>query len=180
MIGSKPVDRPYDFVEVLAGHAVVAQLAGFAGLIVTVDEFEVEQVLTRIQYERVSELLHVLGEYFGGRLDYSPSPLGIFFATVGNDGHEGDEAIASMVGASSDAHFHLEPWSREQRAELAERIHGVYCDAYGISPAFNCAGVDNVERQLSKFGDGESGIVRSFIKRYVALLDMDYGPPSSQ
>lgn len=180
MIGSQAGNRPYDFVEVLAGHAVIAQLAGFTGLIVTVDEFEVEQVLTRLQYERVSELLDVLGEYFGGRLNYSPAPLGIFFATVGNDGHEGDEAIASMVGTSDNAHFHLEPWSREQRAELAERIHGVYCDAYGISPIFNCASVDIVERQLSKFGDGDSGLVRSFIKRYVALLDMDYGPPSSQ
>jgi hypothetical protein len=165
---------------VLAGHAKVAQLAGFKGLIVTVDEFEVEQVLTRNQYERVTELLQVLTEYFKDQLDYEPAPLGMFFATVGDDDHDGDQAISAMVGVSPDAHFYLEPWSLEERAELAERIHGVYCHAYAIDSPFDGALVDDVEHQLTVYGDEDSGLVRAFIKRYVARLDVVYGPSSTK
>jgi hypothetical protein len=179
MIGSRVEDRPYDFVEVLAGHAVVAQLGGFKGLIVTVDEFEVERVLTRLQYQRVSDLLQILTDYFNDKLDYTGAPLGMFFATVGDDDHEGDEAISAMVGNSRDAHYYLESWSCEQRSELAERIYGVYCAAYGITSGYDSALADNVECQLSFYGDGDSGLVRAFIKSYVALLDVVFGPPFS-
>jgi hypothetical protein len=177
MIGSTVADRPYDFVEVLAGHAVLAKMSGFKGLIVTVDEFEVEQMLTRVQYERVNDLLQVLTAYFNDKLEYQAAPLGMFFATVGDDGHEGDQAIAAMVGVSPNARHDLESWSRAQRAELAERIFGVYCASYGITAEFDTALVDNVERQLFAYGVSDSGLVRAFIKRCVALLDAAHGPP---
>jgi hypothetical protein len=179
MIGNRVPDRPYDFVEVLAGHAVVARLAGLKGLIVTVDEFEVEQVLTATQYQRVKDLLEVLTKYLNDQLDYEAAPLGMFFATVGDDDHEGDEAIAAMVGSSPDAQHLLEPWSRAKRVELAERIYDVYCEAYGIDAPFDNVVAGSVERQLSAHGDGDSGLVRAFIKRYVAALDSAFGPPFS-
>lgn len=176
MIGSKVEYRPYDFVEVLAGHALVAKLARFKGLIVTVDEFEVESILTRFQYQRVTDMLDVLTEYFNDKLSYNAAPLGMFFATVGDDDHEGDQAIGKMIGPEDDAHFYLEPWSLDRRHELAERIHGVYCAAYGIDLEFDRNVVIQVENQLNKFGDGDSGLVRAFIKRFVALLDSAHGP----
>jgi hypothetical protein len=183
MIGSRVEDRPFDFVEVLAGHATIARLAGYKGLVVTVDEFEVEQTQTRfqtrLQHSRVQELLGILTKYFAGNLDYAPAPLAMFFATVGADDHEGDNAISAMVGDSPDGHHYLEPWSAHQRAELAERIHGVYCDAYGLSADFDIQPIQRVEEQLRRFGDADSGLVRAFIKRYVALLDVAYGPPAA-
>ncbi|NLK52996.1 MAG: DUF2791 family P-loop domain-containing protein, partial [Syntrophomonadaceae bacterium] len=42
MIGHRVKERPYDFIESLAGHAMLAKLAGYKGLVVTIDEFETE------------------------------------------------------------------------------------------------------------------------------------------
>lgn len=64
MIGNTVVDRPYDFVGSLAGNAIIAQLAGLRGLVVTIDEFEVEQsqlALSRLY--RVQQLLTAIHAY---------------------------------------------------------------------------------------------------------------------
>jgi len=40
--------RGMDLVESLAGHAALARLAGFKGLVVTIDEFEIEYIDKKI------------------------------------------------------------------------------------------------------------------------------------
>lgn len=42
MIGRAVGDRPYDFIEAIVGHTAVAHFAGYRGLVLTIDEFEVE------------------------------------------------------------------------------------------------------------------------------------------
>lgn len=179
MIGRRVEDRPYDFIEVLSGHATVAKLAGFEGLVLTIDEFEVEQNLTWKAYDRVNDLLNLLTKYFGGELDYEAAPLSLFFATVGGKGHEGDAAIEAMLADSRDGYYYLSPWTETQRVQLAERLHGLYCQAYGENSAFLPAQVDQVERQIARYGDNDSGLIRAFIKRYVAALDSSLGPPAT-
>jgi len=176
MIGRRVEERPYDFVEVLAGHATVAKLAGFRGLVLTIDEFEVEvKHMTAKSNKRVNDLLGLLAEYFAGNLDYQVAPLALFFATVGGSGHEGDRAITRMLGAGRDVYHELSPWSSAQRAQLAERLHQLYSRAYKVNSAFDPAQVAQVERQLDRSGH-DSGQIRAFIKRYVAALDSSLGP----
>jgi hypothetical protein len=176
MIGKRVQDRPYDFVEVLAGHATVAQLAGFKGLVITIDEFEVEQNLSWKLYERVNDLLALLAKYFAGETDYEAAPLALFFATVGGKGHEGDAAIDTMLADDPDGYYYLSPWSEMQRRQLAERLHRLYCQAYGENSEYIPGHATEVEQQIARYGDSDSGLIRAFIKRYIAVLDSSLGP----
>lgn len=178
MIGKTSYNKPYDFIESLIGHAMVSRLAGFRGLVVTIDEFEVERNLSGAKYAVVRELLNVLSRYASGDLDYSPSPLAVFFATVGDDDHDGDDIIRRLVGTGESGYFELPIWTAEDRQMLASRIFDLYCSAYGIERSFESRLVQQLERNLERLGyDNDSGLIRAFIKRYVSALDALYGPP---
>lgn len=101
MIGRKVDERPHDFVESLAGQAMVAKLAGYKGLVVTIDEFEVEQrFLSAQMLERVDALLAGLLNYLQGKSAVRAAPLAIFIASVGQEHHRGDAAVDEMIEAA--------------------------------------------------------------------------------
>lgn len=177
MIGTSVDDRPYDFVEVLAGHAVVAKLAGYRGLVITIDEFEVEEAFLGRSYARVEDLINVLTRYLRKELDYEPAPLSVFFATVGSSSHIGDGLIDRIVTLDPESTHELEPWPASQRQELARRLCDVYAAAYGFDLPFDSAIASRVESQLHQSDIDDSGMIRAFIKRYMAALDGTYGPP---
>ena len=179
MLGNSVRERPYDLVGSLAGHALVARLAGYRGLIVTIDEFEVEQVPSRAGYERVKGALGVLTAYLQGRTEHRPAPLGLFFATVGEDEHGGDEVIRRMLDATGGDEHRLEPRPPAQRLELARRIHRLYCAAYAVDRDFDPAIVERIEQGFVEAGLDDSRLIRAFIKRYVGTLDARFGPPAS-
>ncbi len=180
MIGNRVAERPSNFVEVLVGHAVIARLAGYMGLIITIDEFEVEGMMSWTQYQRVTDLLDALTQYLRGDVvDYESAPFGLFFATVGDDLHEGDAAIRKMLGEDKGGYYHLQSWSPDQRSVLATRLHYLYCAAYGMKHEFDEAIVERIEDQLELSGYDDSGLIRAFIKRYIGTLDALYGPPNT-
>lgn len=177
MIGSKVLERPNDLIESLTGHAVIAQLAGYRGLIVTVDEFEVERAaLTTKGYERVAWLIKVLTDYLQGNTDHRSAALGIFFATVGEASHVGDSVIEQMLAGVEGDDYELEPWPSEDLEDLAERIHTLYCRAYAVDGVFDAVIAEQVADDCSVESVGD-GMIRAFIKRYVGVLDTKYGPP---
>lgn len=97
MIGLKVEDRPYDFIESLAGHAIIACLAGYKGLVITIDEFEIEHLLPRSKFERIYNLVNALTEYFSGEMEHPIAPLALFIATVDQESHTGDIIVDNMV-----------------------------------------------------------------------------------
>jgi len=178
VIGSPVFNRPYDLVESLAGNATVAQLAGFRGLVVTIDEFEVEQSqLTTRRFERVEHLLSVIHAYLRGETGHPPAPLALFFATVGTTDHAGDSVIEQLVGTTFNARYALQPWSMDDLRDLAQRIYRLYCVAYEINDAMDVTLVDGVIKNIEAYTSNDSGLIRAFIKRYTAALDTRYGPP---
>ena len=179
MLGNRVAERPHDLVAALAGHATVARLAGFRGLVATIDEFEVEQVPSRASYERVKANLRVLTAYLRGETDHRAAPLGLFFATVGEDEDGEDAAVGPMLAATGGGSYRLDPWPPALRRDLAERIGRLYAAAYGLDPTFDPALVARVEASLAHGGLDDSGLIRAFIKRYVAALDAGYGPPGT-
>jgi len=178
MIGLRVEDRPCDFIESLAGHAIIARLAGYQGLVVTIDEFEIEHLLTWNKFERVKNLINTLIAYFSGNMDHPTAPMALFIATVGQDGHTGDAIIDNMVKSTGGKMYQLKPWPQAERVKLAQKIHHLYCDAYKISQSFDHLIVEQIEKELKRYGYGDSGLIRAFIKRYVGTLDSLYGPPA--
>ena len=179
MLGNSVAERPHDLVAALAGHALIAQLAGFRGLVATIDEFEVEQVPSRASYARVKAHLGVLTAYLRGETGHRAAPLGLFFATVGEDEAGEDAAVGPLLAATGGGSYRLESWPPALRRELAERIARLYAAAYGLAPSFDPVFVDRVEASLAHGGLDDSGLIRAFIKRYVAALDVGYGPPGN-
>jgi hypothetical protein len=177
MLGNSVLDRPYDLVGALAGHALIARLAGYRGLIVTIDEFEVEQVPSPANFARVKQALAALTAYLQGQTDHRPAPLGLFFATVGEDEHGGDAVIGRMLEATGGENYALEPWPAAQRLELAARLHRLYCAAYGLEHDFAADVAERLDQQFAADHLDDSLLIRAFIKRYVATLDTLYGPP---
>ena len=178
MIGRRVEERAEDFLEVLLGHAQLAKLAGFEGLVITLDEFEVEDNLSNDRLNRVAELLAVLRRYFSGQSRYPEAPLSIFIATVGEEGHETKALVDNLVSAAGGRTYRLRPWTPEQYRDFARLIHDVYCDAYGIEERFESQRVPRILRRVEEADSDDAAIVRAFIKAYVSDLDARLGPPS--
>jgi len=172
-------ERAYDFVGALATVSQLAVLAGFRGLVVTIDEFEVESNLDRSKVQRAADVLNALRRYVSGmHAVLTPSPLAIFFGTVGEQTHALESIVDDAVEGCGGGAFSLGTWDREHRIALAGRIHNLYCRSYGLNERFNPAIAHQVETILEKKGLDDSGLIRQFIKWNVALLDMLHGPPA--
>ncbi len=178
IIGSRVDERPYDFVEALAGHAIMAERAGHQGIVLTIDEFEVDQsLLAPAKRQQLVRLLQVLSQYLKGNTDHRAAPVALFFATVGEDGHTGDRVIEQLISDRPEARYNLHPWlPEEDLRDLAGKINRLYAAAYGLTEAIDSALVARVEADLDAMGSGDSGLIRAFIKRYVGALDVRYGP----
>lgn len=180
MVSRAVSQRGMDLIESLAGHAVLAKLAGFKGLIVTFDEFEIEYI-DRKNIARVEDILYSINQYINGKTIYYKAPLGIYIATVDQSGHKGDPLIQNYVALDSKSRYRLKVWERDQRINLAESIHKMYCEAYKINSGFDKNLAAAVEGLLArKIENNDSGLIRSFIKWYIGLLDLKYGPPEGK
>jgi hypothetical protein len=179
LIGKRVDGRPNDFLESLVGHTALATMARYKGLVVTIDEFEVE--ITRLSpqlLKRALEVLGVLTRYLQGHTSYRAVPIAIFIASAGTEGHLGDTFVDSMIEQTNGKSYQLEQLTPGDRAELARRVHGVYRRAYELEAEFDPKLVVNVEQRLDQ-DLHDSGLTRAFIKHYVALLDSLHGPTAA-
>lgn len=176
MIGQRVADRPYDFIEAWVGYTLLTKLAGHRGLVITVDEFEVEHLQSRQMHARVNSLLDVICRYLTGNMSHPKVPLAVFFATVGEEGHRGDQVIDDLIESANGGYFEVHEWSPEQRTDLAKRIHALYREAYGLTIPYAAKTVEAVEAQLESRADDDGGLIRAFIKHYVSALDSSFGP----
>jgi hypothetical protein len=148
--------------------------------VVTIDEFEVEYTMAQGGFTQVKELLSLLASYLTENTDLPMAPLAIFFATVGQDGHQGDILIEDLISRSGGDSFILTPWASQQRIELAQKIFVLYQQAYGLEGGIDPLLARNVEELLVDSGHGDSDLIRMYIKWYLALLDSKYGPGRQQ
>lgn len=179
LIGRDVAGRPADFAGCLLGYSVLARLAGFQGMVVTIDEFEVEYNLTNQTKQRLINVIRTLAERLSDRTQVKSVPLSVFIATVGQEGHLGDLIVEKLVEMTGGERHVLQPWPRAERRKLAERIFRLYREAYGVTEVFDGGLVDDVEDGLVQAALDGSGLIRTFIKSYVAQLDTLYGPSAS-
>lgn len=174
VIGRDLEGRANDFIDSLVSNTLVAVHAGYKGLVVTIDEFEVEYNLPWQYLDRTKQLVEALHQYMSGG-SWPKAPLGLFFAAVGQDGHQGDEIIEKLMSrADGDCYWELKPWPKSARNALAEKLYDLYAATYGIREFFEDAWFDDTEDACR----GEVQNIRSFIKRFIARLDEEFGPPA--
>lgn len=179
VIGKSLATRAFGYVQALVALALAGQLAGYKGLVVTVDEFEVEYNQQPHKITRVRELMSELAAYMEGRGPLLPAPVALFFAAVGQGNRAGDPLVGQVVDAARGNRYELEPLRVDHRLRLAREIHSMYAETYGVRATFDAADVNRVETSLKRTGHlDSSGVGRAFIKRYVASLDLRYGPPN--
>lgn len=173
VIGRDLESRPKDFIDSLVSNTLIAVHAGYKGLVVTVDEFEVEYNLSLQYLDRTKMLVDALCQYMKGR-QWPKAPLGMFFAAVGQEGHQGDEIIEKLMPLlDGECYWDLKPWPKHDRKQLAEKIFALYAQTYQIDGAFQEQWFNEMERECR----GDEQNIRSFIKRFVARLDEEFGPP---
>jgi hypothetical protein len=172
MIGMSVVDRPYDFVESLFGHAIICNLAGYKGLVVTIDEFEVEHLGNN--WKRVEALIATLTKYLTGETSHPQAPCALFFATVDQPEHQGDKVVDQLIDTCDGEYYSLTEMDWDAMKDIGRRIHKLYKETYGISEPFSVDSTQGIYNLIST----HSGRVRSFIKHYLAHLDDKFGPPS--
>jgi hypothetical protein len=161
----------------LAGYATLAQMAGFNGLVITIDEFEVEHNLAKTKWDRAGRLIAALTSYLTSNDTCQKAPLSVFLASVGQDGNIGDALIDYMIRITDGYFYSLKPWSKDQLIALSGKIHDLYCRSYSLKVKPDSGLALSVLKRLETKGRDDSGLIRAFIKSYMGQLDLQFGPP---
>lgn len=174
-------DRARNFVHAILGYATLAEMAGYRGLVVTIDEFEVERFLAPQMRKRVVDLLGHLIAYVSQDRLAQAWPAAVFVASVGQAGHVGDDLIEQVVQLSGGSTYELTEWSRAELLDLAHRVCTLYREAYGVESPMSADEVviDRVASALDTYELDTSGMIRAFLRRLVQELDAAWGPPGN-
>jgi len=187
MISVKVENHPDDFVEALIGTTLLARLAGYKGLVITIDEYEVEDsVLGGKSLSRAEEILEVFKDYVEGNAEYPKVPLALYFASVPKPEENRDGTLVSQLIAVSNGKENTIPpfegWDAKnpEQVKLVEKIHTLYQDCYSPTNISTDTLIENLTRIMNTPEIYDSGGIRFFIKHYISLLDTMYGPPHNR
>jgi hypothetical protein len=180
LISHSPVDqRPYDFAHALIGYASLARNAGFEGLVVTIDELEVEDALySPTKWAKVRSFVAAMQEELGAGQPIVGG-LAIFFAAVGEGTAVEDQIVDLVVDSTGGQRYELKPWHRSDLMDLSRRIHELYTAAYGLEIEYDGRIATNAFELIDGLDLEQSGEVRAFIRAYIARLDVVHGPPAA-
>jgi len=179
MIGMRVVDRPGDFLKTLIGNALLAKLAGYKGLVITIDEFEVESFYYsskahKEKLDRAYNLLYELGKYGDGETDLPEAPISLFIATVGED--DENLSLAYFTQHLDGGVRNLKQLTQQELHMLAEKIYEFYMEGNKLNHRFDNSIIDSVEDSFKVYHRQSTGYTRSFIKQLMYELDNKYGP----
>lgn len=184
MVSRRVEERQYTFIESIIGTALLSRKAGYSGLIILIDEFEVETALmgTNNQRERFKENLNILVRYMKKKTSYPNTSLGIYFATAGTELDFGSKYIDDMVRGSEGDRYEIKPitdWNLDNPEILrfVKNVYQTYKKAYPQIEASEIDFLNAVDNILQNEQVYESGGIRYFVKQYVGLLDRQFGPP---
>ncbi|WP_028988246.1 BREX system ATP-binding domain-containing protein [Thermicanus aegyptius] len=167
-----------EFLKALIGYAYLARLIGRKGLVITIDEVEVESsILPPSERRKAIMLLDRLWSYFEDQKDeYPNAPFALIFATVEDDS-EINQVIDHLVEKSGGRPYELPYYKLDELIALGREITDLYKEAYFI-PIEN--DTDLMQEIISRFADRiyqNNGVIRDFIKSFMHELDRRYGPP---
>jgi hypothetical protein len=173
LVSMRVDERPADFARAIGGYARLAERAGFKGLVLTLDEFEVEQSIYRLM-ETIDGLVTALF------LQPTPksAPLTLFVGVVPSAGADGNVILDRVIDNAGGDQKVLKPWSGHHLKLLARKVYATYSQAYELDEPFDDSIVDETREDIQSADEDLEGHVRTFLKRYVAKLDSLQGPPA--
>lgn len=177
LIGTARRDRGIDFSEALVAYSILARHAGYAGLLLTIDEFEVESFLSRAKHQDMVDVVHALGNYLRGEQALFQAPLAVLIATTAEDDNYGDGIVDSLRQFTDGELKQLRAPTNATLQKLAKNIEGAYGTSYGIKSELDTSLFTAVSANLDNSDIAGSGRIRAFIKRYMFELDSRFGPP---
>ncbi len=195
MIGRTVSDRHKNFLETLIGTTLIAKQAGYKGLIITIDEYEVESahLSTFTRIARECDFLDLAVDFFSEETAYQNVPLALYFATVPMEEDTTEEysyltktagfteRVNRMVNNSGGHTYTLDEFGGYNQNDkdiktIVGRIYSMYCDAYKWNDVSLDTICDILSEKLRDMSNTDSGGIRSFMKQYISVLD-SYGPP---
>jgi hypothetical protein len=184
IVSSRVMERPYTFIESIIGTAILSREAGYKGLIILIDEFEVEVSLlgTNAQRDRFKGNLNMLVQYMTGKMPYPGTSLGIYFATAGKELDFGSKYIDEMVSGFGGDKYEIKPimdWDLDnpEIIRFVDNVHQIYQEAYPHIEDSDFDLIPALDKMVQNEQIYESGGIRYFVKQYIGMLDRKYGPP---
>jgi BREX system ATP-binding protein BrxC/D len=169
-------ERAAAFGDALMGYATVARMAGYRGLVVTFDEFEVEPAfLSRTEWGRLVAVVLELAR----RLQ-SPTgtgPLGVFVATVEGSQGLGDQVVQRLREHVGGERRELAAPTRADLEQLAVLVSRLYEKAYKLDRGSALAEGRIVALPDAAAAGAYGGSMRAHVRRLVSALDRRFGPP---
>ncbi len=184
IVSSRIMERPYTFIESIIGTALLSKEAGYKGLIILIDEFEVEVPLlgTNAQRDRFKDNLNMLVKYVTRKTNYPDTSLGIYFATAGKELDIGNKYIDDMVSGSRGSMYEIKPimdWDLDnpEIIKFVDSVYQIYQRAYPHIEDSDFDLIPSLNEIVQSEQVYESGGIRYFVKQYIGMLDKRYGPP---
>lgn len=178
LVAHSPVEqRPYDFAQSLIGYATLARNAGYEGLVVTIDELEVEAAMyAAARWRKLQGFVAAMHEELS---DSEPivGGLSVFVAALGEGSSVEDQIVDIIVDGTGGDRYVLRPWDDNDLMTLSQRIHDLYCTAYEIGRDYDRQVAVAAFGLIDDLDLDHSGRIRSFIRAYVGRLDLQLGPP---
>jgi len=184
IVSSRLKECAYTFIESIIGTALISKGAGYKGLLILIDEFEVEIpfLRTKAQKDRFNNNLNMLIKYVSGKTSYPGTSLGIYFATTGKGFDFGSEYINKIVSGSEGSRYKIEPilnWNLDnlEIIKFANNVGRIYQEAYPHIENSDISLIPALNKIIRNEQIYESGGIRYFVKQYIGMLDKKYGPP---
>jgi hypothetical protein len=185
LIGQTVERRPIDLMVALIAVADLAVAAGFKGLLITFDEWEVQESRAAPKKaQRVKRQLEAIKLFFTtDRIARYPIALMVFNVPGTEEERREAAGVKELVRSSGGAYYripHLEAWDRRdmELSALAGRVHDMYVKAYAIAAPLSAEEyLDLLDASMRRVDFSETGATRMMIKMMVSVLDVRYGPP---
>lgn len=186
LMGREADKKRGDFIAALASASLIARAAGYRGMIVTFDEWEVMSfALAYWEKDKVRALLEEAGDFLvRGQKGKAPLALYIFNVPQAYQPRGGlAEAVDALVKGTKGVRFSvpaLKKWDagEPEIKKLVRATHSLYRSGYRCGKELTDKELmERIGRRIGGDFGSESGLARKLTKLIVAVLDQEYGPP---
>lgn len=181
IIGTTVEERPADFIVALISATLIAKRAGYKGILVTFDEWEVQTLAsTKRDRERVEALLNTIRSFF--TKEKIKAPIAFYIFNVPAEDSDVTDLLRTVAIESKGTTYAvptIRSWDRNnlEIRNMFEKIHELYKKCYNCNGLSDEDLMDTIDYNIGLVDFSESGAIRQITKLLVSTLDQEYSPP---